>query len=636
MPIDKATFDEIMATVPPEKQAQAIAIADRQSREQVFNPDTLPDPMGQTIAPPQAIDPNIQKSLTHGLNFERSMGDGSIPGDSIRKLIYGEDYPQRAAAAREAFDQKRQAAIDADPKIIAMREREKEEAEMSAVDKEAAAARVLTPGLDQKVALPTEAGGVEFMSDGQPQAQPGQPGQPQAAGYGRSMSRGYRGGGGGSSGQMGSMIKEHSALREKLEAIEEQHGRNSQEYANALIDIKKEQGGIARDQAGQESVLAYERQAQVEKQNADRAALLQRQENEYNEAQDSLFDAIQEIKSGKVDTDRLFKDASGNTNYGRKVVAAIAVGLGAFAQSLSPRYGGSGGKGPNTALQIVQSAINRDIAAQKADMANKRAGVGMQKSLMGQMMKRFGNEKQAEAASRIAMLEDYKTKLSAVAAKSKSDMMPSKLEESFNAIEQASAKEQVNFQKETVAKTQQSLAQGFGMVRDKRAGDQRAQQMRQQREALMMKASGTSGGRQLPASAVQKMADFKGAAKMIKDLRDSWDRDVGAFSIMTQWVPGSSAKKFGTKASMAAQFIGKKLEGRMTDEDFKRIKSFMPEPGDLDSTAKRKLEDMMSMLEQQEAGALETYANTGFDVSGFVKPQDQIPAAAQELKGRQD
>jgi len=73
------------------------------------------------------------------------------------------------------------------------------------------------------------------------------------------------------------------------------------------------------------------------------------------------------------------------------------------------------------ALSILDRSIDRDIAAQRDDIANQRAGVGMQMNLLSQMRGQFSDERQAESAARVVMLETFKMKLEETAARSGSD-----------------------------------------------------------------------------------------------------------------------------------------------------------------------------------------------------------------------
>ena len=76
--------------------------------------------------------------------------------------------------------------------------------------------------------------------------------------------------------------------------------------------------------------------------------------------------------------------------------------MGAYAQGLS------GGKLPNTALQIVNSAIDRDIDAQKAEYAKLKGLVDEKRNVYGMAMRMLGDERQADELARSAAYRSFK------------------------------------------------------------------------------------------------------------------------------------------------------------------------------------------------------------------------------------
>lgn len=168
----------------------------------------------------------------------------------------------------------------------------------------------------------------------------------------------------------------------------------------------------------------FEEEAKVRQEQREALELEQAQmvfkEQQRQEAIDAdmtkVRDAIDQMKASKIDPYRFYKHPDGSTNYPKSIASAIAVGLGALGASLPSQYGGTGGQ--NAALQIIDKAIDRDIQAQRDDIANKRTGVGIQMNLLSQMRAQFSDERQAEAAARVVMLETYKMKLEETAARS--------------------------------------------------------------------------------------------------------------------------------------------------------------------------------------------------------------------------
>jgi hypothetical protein len=70
---------------------------------------------------------------------------------------------------------------------------------------------------------------------------------------------------------------------------------------------------------------------------------------------------LQEISKGEI------KPFFGKEDTGKKIMAAIAAGLGAYASAITG--------GPNSALQIINDAIDRDLAIQKENLERQRMAI---------------------------------------------------------------------------------------------------------------------------------------------------------------------------------------------------------------------------------------------------------------------
>jgi hypothetical protein len=186
----------------------------------------------------------------------------------------------------------------------------------------------------------------------------------------------------------------------------------TEEYQRAIT--KKAEAESAGIQA--EAGVREEQRKAYEKEQADTALREQDRQAHVDAEMAKVRDAVDQMKASKIDPYRFYRHPDGSTNYPKSIAAAIAVGLGALGASLPAQYGGTGG--PNVALQIIDKAIDRDIQAQRDDIANQRAGVGIQMNLLSQMRQQYGDERQAESAARVVMLETFKMKLLETAAQS--------------------------------------------------------------------------------------------------------------------------------------------------------------------------------------------------------------------------
>jgi hypothetical protein len=85
-----------------------------------------------------------------------------------------------------------------------------------------------------------------------------------------------------------------------------------------------------------------------------------------------------------------YKSFWSSKSTGEKILAAIAVGLGAYASAMNNQ--------PNFALNIIQGAIDRDLAIQKAERAEQKGNIKEQKSTLDIAYKLYNDEATAEAA----------------------------------------------------------------------------------------------------------------------------------------------------------------------------------------------------------------------------------------------
>tara|TARA_R110000851_G_scaffold26328_4_gene74793 strand:- start:772 stop:2322 length:1551 start_codon:yes stop_codon:yes gene_type:complete len=116
-------------------------------------------------------------------------------------------------------------------------------------------------------------------------------------------------------------------------------------------------------------------------------ALEERQRLAADKVNREIGEAESDLKSYRIDPDRAFGSVGG------KVAAAFAMALGAFGQGIS------GNRMPNTAFDIIQNAIGRDMEAQKAEMMKRKDVLMNKNNVYARMLQRFGNERAAEIAT---------------------------------------------------------------------------------------------------------------------------------------------------------------------------------------------------------------------------------------------
>lgn len=150
---------------------------------------------------------------------------------------------------------------------------------------------------------------------------------------------------------------------------------------------------IAAQKAAEEHGAAMGRLQAIQDADAKYADIQSRKKVYFDEEMSKYAADRDALKSAKPDPDHLWKERG----TGNKILAAIAVGLGAFGSAING--------GPNAALDIVQSAIDRDIQAQKDAIANKREDLADRRTMLGMNMERFGDEEAAVLATRAHGIE---------------------------------------------------------------------------------------------------------------------------------------------------------------------------------------------------------------------------------------
>jgi hypothetical protein len=167
------------------------------------------------------------------------------------------------------------------------------------------------------------------------------------------------------------------------------------QYESAIRDSTV----LAQKQAGANSAYANQA-AQIIQDRDDQLMQLRAAQNvEWDKQKQGLEQAVAGVTGSKIDPNRFWADKS----TGSRIGMAISMFF-------------SGLNGSNAGIQILNSAIDRDIEAQRADLLTKREGVQMQRGLLSDMMEKFGDERQAIAAAKVSALELAQIKLQAQAA----------------------------------------------------------------------------------------------------------------------------------------------------------------------------------------------------------------------------
>jgi hypothetical protein len=162
--------------------------------------------------------------------------------------------------------------------------------------------------------------------------------------------------------------------------------------------------------------------------------------NEANEAwrqielqkrMDDLDKRADDLGRLKVDPNRFWA----NRDSGDKVLAGIGLFLGSF---------GSGG---NRAVGVITDAINRDIAAQKANIDNQKDAFTAKSGLYKDMLATYKDKRAAEEATRLAYLGNAEIRIKEMAARYSGPEAKAKGLQLLGEIQQKKAEVRLNFMK---------------------------------------------------------------------------------------------------------------------------------------------------------------------------------------------
>jgi hypothetical protein len=145
---------------------------------------------------------------------------------------------------------------------------------------------------------------------------------------------------------------------------------------------------LAREGAAGEARAAMERADILEAAQAEQRALQAEREAAMARATQRYEAAVEEARNARVDPTRFFSDRGAAGTIG----VAIATALGGLGAALSG--------GPNQALDTINRAIDRDIAAQEANQRNAQAGVGNARTFLDIARQQFDDRAAAQQAAR--------------------------------------------------------------------------------------------------------------------------------------------------------------------------------------------------------------------------------------------
>jgi len=280
-----------------------------------------------------------------------------------------------------------------------------------------------------------------------------------------------------------------------------------------------------------------------------------------------IDEAINEVSEFKINPNRIFD------SLGKRLLSALAQGLGAFA-------------GSDVASKIIEGAINRDIDAQKAQLANKKFGIRLQENAYSRLLDRHGDEEKAELLARQQAYTLVEMKLGEVADKYKVDLSKTGL-----------AKVVANIEKSRLA-TELSLADKEFAARTA-AAQLRARTVKAPKLSEKDKEFFSQFESQFLPQLKAVEDYYYGRGKFQgRGLKDSpmWRQTTGMLPQDIGRMMGTDAAEFyELAANLSKTFSEIKEGGKISDHDLKFYLERVPLPTDSNSMIEFKLQQLSAL-----------------------------------------
>jgi hypothetical protein len=245
----------------------------------------------------------------------------------------------------------------------------------------------------------------------------------------------------------GSTPLSEKMTREELQK-EEDEAKAEANDQQAILRRKTEAESAKNMALAAQSEADLNEQTRLLKDDNDRRA---RAQQEADQADAESKQRAMDLANRKVDPGAFW----GRIGTGGSILAALMVGLGQFGAALT--------HGPNTALDIINDSISRDIDAQKEDIANAKDSARMLDEISKRKYGRAMDQSEFDSRSRLEQLNYAKQKL---------DAMSQRLSDP---VQKANAQQiGVGIQQELTKETNSLARQRIELQREKEAAAARA------------------------------------------------------------------------------------------------------------------------------------------------------------------
>jgi len=368
-------------------------------------------------------------------------------------------------------------------------------------------------------------------------------------------------------------------------------------FAGGFRKSMRELDDIQAEMKEAQETGAENTRAQLEKmesQETKRKAEIEAQIGQLQEMEDDIINQ-------KIDPNHFWSKDSDAKNVGF-AIAMLAHSIGNQMQ----------GGDPGNTMRLVNGMIDRDIDAQKAELAKKKNLLGSKRNSLGLMQARFRDDRSAEDAQRSVMATGLAQQLGVLSDRAGNIQKKQALINAKNQLIQyaQSRKDEIWYKQQTL-------------------GIQRYQA-----ETQRAKVAGAAGAKQLSQPTVEKITNIDASIKDIDRLEAEFMDKTGWASIFNQFVPGSDAKEYKLSAQAAIVAMVKNISGaQVSEKELERIKNLYPKPGTWDSDGKVMFRALREMVTQKRNQYVSGLGASGYDVGAFQQLQSQEQQSQSTIPG---
>lgn len=304
-------------------------------------------------------------------------------------------------------------------------------------------------------------------------------------------------------------------------------------------------------QANAEASYLGKMQENLEQKEQERATLEQDRQARLDGQLGKLNEAVNAFSA----MPKTLQESFDKMGTGQKIMTGIALFLGAAPNST----------GQNKAVTVMQDSLDKTIAAQKSDINNKE-------TVLGKMRSMFGDERQAEAAARLAYINNAQIKMQQIASQYKGPQIEANAKLLYGQLEAAKQKEMAAF-----AKAAQVNPTALG-----------ADEMTKKIMTLP---------KELQKQAFEEKGIYENLQKAKQNIGEAFDK-IGGTGYISSKVPFSTnraAVQAAKSAIMAA--VQANWKGPMSDTDLLRIDGLMPEESDTPKQIESIKAEMLKVLD---------------------------------------